>query len=174
MAPELCRAALALAALSSTNNANAKAPETDANKGRDGVRALLEVWERALCEGGGEGGGAGSGPKKIVRAESVLLVSVGVREEEFEVFGIVDDALGRDGSSEESFVEHDVLSHSPYLHMPSARSFQTRQLKQGPGIILKASSACSYRRVRRRGANGRWASRDFMKMGEEDEDGCGA
>lgn len=154
MGLELWRAALALVALSSTNNASAKAPETEANKGRDGVRALLEVWDKAFCEGGGEGGGAGGGPKKMVRAVSVLLMSVGVRAEVFEVFVFVDDALGRHGSSE-SFVEHDVLSHSTHLHMPSARSFQTRQLKQGPGIILRASSACSYRRVRRRGANGR-------------------
>lgn len=108
----------------------------------------------------------------MVRVASVLLVSVGVREEVFEVFVFV-DALERDGSSEESFVEHDVLSHSTHLHMPSARSFQTRQLKQGPGIILRASSACSYRRVRRRGANGRWERRDFVKSGKEDEDGCG-
>lgn len=91
----------------------------------------------------------------MVRAASVLLMSVGVRQEAFEVFVFIDDALGRVGSSEESFDEHDVLSHSTHLHMPSARSFQTRQLKQGPGIILRASSACSYRRVRRRGANGR-------------------
>jgi hypothetical protein len=110
----------------------------------------------------------------MVRAVSVLLMSVGVREEAFKVFVFVDDTLGRDGSSKESFVEHDVLSHSTHLHMPSARSFQTRQLKQGPGIILRASSACSYRRVRRRGANGRWERRDFMKRGGEDEDGCGA
>lgn len=174
MGLELWRAALALAALSSTNNASAKAPETDANKGRDGVRALLEVWDRAFCEGGGEGGGAGGGPKKMVRAVSVLLVSVAVREETFEVLAFVDDAPERDGSSEGSFVEHDVLSHSTHLHMPSARSFQTRQLKQGPGIILRASSACSYKRVRRRGANGRLERRDFVKRGGEDEDGCGA
>jgi hypothetical protein len=148
-------AALALAALSSTNNASANTPATDAKKGSEGAWAFPDVCAQdgVFWEDGG--GGAGGGPKNIVRAVSALFVSVEVREEVVAVPVVDDDVLGRDGSSEHSFATNDAPSLSTHLQIPSARSFQTRQLKQGPGIILRASSACSYRRMRRRGANGR-------------------
>jgi hypothetical protein len=160
--------------LSSVSKASANAPATDAKKGSDGATALPDVcaqeevfWEDEQDD---EGGGAGGGPKNIVRAVSALLVSVAVREEAVAV--VEDDVLGRDSSSGESCVRNDAPSLSTHFHIPSARSLQTRQLKHGPGIILRASSAYSYRRMRRRGANGRWERRDLVKSGREVGEGC--
>jgi len=162
-------ATLALAALSSTNNASAKTPATDAKKGSEGASALLGICAQDGVFWEDEGGGAGGGPKNMVRAVSALLISA----DGWAVAVVDDDVLGLDSSSGHSFARNDVPSLSTHLQMPSARSLQTRQLKHGPGIILRTSSACSYRRMRRRGANGRWERRDLVKRGGDVGEGCG-